>query len=157
MTDTMLDRMRILEDRLAIMELVGGYALNVDARNYDALAGAFVEDARFYTEDNSLDARGSHVIKAMMEAELPKVAFQFHTIHQHVISFDATDSDRASGIAAGHAEIMREGQAMVLAMRYHDQYQRRATGWKFVERRLEYLYYTPPEGYAKALAASPVA
>ena len=50
-----------------------------------------------------------------------------------------------------HAEMNRNGQAMITAIRYHDRYRRHEGAWRFSERVLTFFYYVPATQYVDAL------
>jgi hypothetical protein len=68
------------------------------------------------------------------------------------VQFDDADPDRATGLVTSHAEVWRNGQAMLTALRYQDEYRRGADGkWRFADRLLTFFYYLPVTEYAEAL------
>jgi hypothetical protein len=50
-----------------------------------------------------------------------------------------------------HAEVWRNGAALIAAIRYFDTYRREGGRWRFAERLLKFLYYVPVPEYAEAL------
>ena len=47
------------------------------------------------------------------------------------------------GTLSAHAELWRNEQTMVTALRYDDVYRREEGVWRFAERALSFLYYAP--------------
>ena len=147
----MSDRLRMVDDRLAIIELVAQYAFAIDRGDFSCLVSSFLTDGRFYSEDGQFSAQGHILLRRLWETELAKITFSRHIVNHQSIVLDQDDRDRASGTVAGHAESVRNGKADIFAMNYHDHYQRNAGRWVFSERKIQFLYYTTSEDYCKTL------
>jgi hypothetical protein len=60
--------------------------------------------------------------------------------------------DDAIGQVSSHAEVVRNGDTMVTAMRYYDAYRRTPDGrWRFADRCIHFFYYLPVANYREAL------
>ena len=66
-----------------------------------------------------------------------------HFTHDRIVEFDHMDPDRATGLVSAHAEMQRQGQPMLAAIRYQDVYQRCEGRWRFRERGLSFVYDLP--------------
>ncbi len=127
-----------LEDRFAIRELSGRYALSIDTRNFAELALLFSEDAVFGRREEEA-ARGRGRIVAFMRAHFEANPLpSYHYNHDVVLDFDPNDLDRACGVVSGHAETRPEGGLHVLAVRYADEYVRESGRWLFAKRWLHF-------------------
>lgn len=137
-----LDR---LEAEGQIRQLVSRYALDTDDRNIDGLAELFTEDAIFMSGDRVMMARGREAIIKQFSDRYSVLGPAMHFMHDLDIRFESPTEGR--GRVSGHAELWRNGQMMVTALRYHDRYRKTASGWKFAEREILYLYYVPINEY----------
>ena len=72
-----------------------------------------------------------------------------HFVHDHIIAFQSDCSSR--GFVTSHAELVRDGQSYLVAMRYHDQYRRIDERWQFSERVVSFFYYLPADHYPELL------
>jgi ketosteroid isomerase-like protein len=143
-------RVRRLEDRLALRELVARYALAIDDRDIDAIAAMFTADGRFRSRDGVMDASGREAVIEQFRGRFGALGPTNHIAHDQICTFSA-DGDSASGIATSHAELWRNGRAFVTALRYDDQYRREEGRWRFADRLLSFFYYLPVDEYAAGL------
>lgn len=149
-TASLEQRIRQLEDRVEIGELVARYGLVMDDRDVDALPGLFTPDACVRSGDGVMQARGRDALLAMFCARFEVLGPSNHFTHDRLVTFDPSDPDRASGIVLSHAEMNRRGQPMVTAIRYHDRYRRHDGRWCFEERLLTFMYYVLTAEYLDA-------
>jgi ketosteroid isomerase-like protein len=148
--DQFESRLRRVEDRLAIDALISAYTLAMDNRDLVLTADLFTENARFRSADGVMEALGRAAILTQYRGRFAALGFNFHVTHDKQIAF--ASADRATGIVSSHAEVVRNGQVMITAMRYHDVYERCADGkWRFTDRNLHFFYYLPVEDYRDAL------
>lgn len=151
-TLTLEQRIARLEARAEINDLVARYGLTVDDRDLDGLADLFTEDGAFRSKDGVLDARGRAAVIEQYRERFAALGPCNHFTHDKIIAFDDDDPGRATGIVTSHAEVWRNGQAMLTALRYQDEYRRGADGkWRFADRLLSFFYYLPVTEYAEAL------
>lgn len=146
-------RIRRLEDREAIRELVGRYGYLIDNRDLDGIAELFCADAVLESQDGIMDARGRATIIELYKGRYAALGPTFHYTHDHAIALDGSDPDAATGIIASHAEVMRNGEAMLAAIRYFDDYRREDGRWRFARRRLAFFYYTPAAQYIDTMTS----
>lgn len=155
MTDPDLaTRIRRLEDREAIRELVGRYGFVIDNRDIEGLAELFCEDGVLQSQDGVMNARGRAAIVEMYKGRFAVLGPTFHFTHDHAITLDERDPDSATGIIASHAEVTRNGETMLAAIRYHDRYRRENGRWRFASRMLSFFYYTPVEQYVETMKSA---
>lgn len=145
------ERLRRVEDKLAIAELVALYGFVMDERDLTGLPSLFTEDARLGSADGVFDARGLPAIAEAYAGRFAVLGATNHFVHAAISRPDPGDPDLASGLVSGHAEVVRDGQALLVALRYHDAYRRTAGGWRIRERVMGYMYYLPVDRYAETL------
>ncbi|WP_148573858.1 nuclear transport factor 2 family protein [Nocardioides caldifontis] len=151
---TLEERLRRLEDRREIDDLVLLYFLAMDERDLDALPRIFTEDAYLGSRDGVFDARGLSAVTAAYRGRFDVLGPTFHYSHGLVVRFDEQDPDRADGLLTAHAEVVRHDVTMWVALRYRDTYRRTPDGWRIVTRVMSYMYYVPASDYAEALRDS---
>lgn len=150
-TDTDLAaRIRRLEDREAIKELIARYGLVMDDRDMDGMPGLFTEDVRILSRDGVMDARGREAAIALFRGRFTVLGPSNHFTHDKIIRF-GDDPDEATGIVLSHAEMQRKGEPMLAAIRYTDRYRRENDAWRFAERLFDFFYYVPTAEYLDAL------
>jgi ketosteroid isomerase-like protein len=147
---TLERRIRRLEDRVEIGELVTRYGLAMDDRDVDAMPSLFTADVRIRSADGAMDACGLDAAIAMFRGRFAVLGPSNHCTHDRLIDFDPQDADRATGLVLSHAEMQRHGQPMVAAIRYRDVYRRCDGRWRFAERELSFMYYVPTAEYLDA-------
>jgi ketosteroid isomerase-like protein len=143
-------RLRRLEDRAELAELIARYALAVDDRDLDAIAALFTPDGAFRSRDGVMEARGTQAVLEQFRGRFRALKLSNHFSHDHVFTF-GDDPDAATGLVTAHAEVWRNGRALIGALRYQDAYRRHQGRWCFADRLLFFLYYLPVEEYASAL------
>src|SRR6202795_4443620 len=130
-------------DRLAIRELIEGYAHCADRRDAEGQMSLFTADTHFVVYMNAKDPTPSQQLHsrealAPMFAELNKYDATTHFVGQSTI-FTLTD-DRGSGEAyclAHHVTVDGGRGPLMLASRlYRDAFVKMHGGWLFAERPL---------------------
>ncbi|MEG3145275.1 nuclear transport factor 2 family protein [Sphingomonas sp. RT2P30] len=143
-------RLQRVEAELAITALVHAYSFAMDNRDLASALDLFTEDGRFRSADGVMDAHGHDAIAAQYRGRYAALGFNLHVTHDRTLAFEGPDD--ATGMVSGHAELVRHGETMVAAMRYHDRYRRGADGrWRFADRCLHFFYYLPVTDYVAAL------
>lgn len=145
-------RIARLEGESAIRALAARYCFAIDNHDLDAVGELFTADARVWSRDGVMDAVGRPAIVAQYEARFKVLGPSNHVTHDHWIRF-GDDPGEALGTISAHAELWRNGQAMVTALRYADRYRRGDGVWRFAERELSFLYYAPLADYPAILGA----
>jgi uncharacterized protein (TIGR02246 family) len=132
-------RVRRLEDRQELADLVARYGPAVDDRDADAIAELFAEDSVFDTVAGVM--RGREQVVAYYLERLSQFGASFHYPHSQTVEFDG--EDRAHGLVTAHAEMASGSEAFWVALRYHDEYVREDGRWRFAVRRVQQLYALP--------------
>jgi len=140
-------RVRELEDKEAISELLVRYGQVVDDQDAVALRELFTDDARFHSANGLMDGRGIDGVMQHLAGRWDMIKTSYHFTHGHIIDLDSADSDMATGVLFSHAEIVRDGVPMISALRYDDRYRREAGIWRFAERKLSFYYYVEAADY----------
>jgi ketosteroid isomerase-like protein len=143
-------RLKRLEDRAELAELIARYALAVDDRDLEAIGRLFTPDGAFRSRDGVMEARGTQAVLEQFRGRFRALKLSNHFSHDHIFEFGA-DPDAATGLITAHAEVWRNGRALIGALRYQDSYRRFEGRWCFADRLLFFLYYLPVEEYASAL------
>jgi len=146
-------RLRQLEDRVAIDQLIARYCLAMDNRDVAAIERLFTDDTYVWSADGVMNCRGRAAAVEMFMGRFTVLGPSNHFTHDRIVDFDATDPDRATGLVLSHAEMQRKGQPMVAAIRYQDVYRRVTDGWRFAERGLSFMYYVPTAEYLDAFGS----
>lgn len=132
-------RVRRLEDRWELSDLIATYGRVVDDRDADAIRELFAADSTFDTVGGVITGR-EEVVAYYLE-RLSEYGASFHIPHTQTVEFDG--EDRAHGIVTAHAEMSYGDPAFWVALRYHDEYVREDGRWRFKVRRVEQLYAMP--------------
>jgi uncharacterized protein (TIGR02246 family) len=148
--ETVEDRLPQIEDRVALRDLISQYNFSIDDRDLKTVADQFVEDGFFGSLDGVMGARGRESICKQFEGRFSVLGATNHFSHDQVVEF--TSPTTARGQVASHAEVWRNERAMLTALRYTDEYQKGVDGkWRFVSRKLSFMYYVNIEDYATLL------
>jgi len=130
-------------DRLAIRELVEGYAHCADRRDAKGQMALFTEDTHFVVYMNAKDSKPSmdlHARDALAPifADLNKYDATTHFVGQSTIS--TLTGDRATGEAycLAHHITLDGGKRriMIASLRYYDTFLKTDGAWLFAERQL---------------------
>jgi hypothetical protein len=135
MSDALVQR---LADRAAIHDLVIGYFLAIDRRDWDAVRACFADDA-------DLDYavfRGdpAHAI-ACMQRGLTQFEQTMH-FGGNVVAHVEGDAARAECYAVCYHRLQVEGvpHDRTSALHYRDALVRTAAGWRIAERRVRFVW-----------------
>jgi uncharacterized protein (TIGR02246 family) len=145
MTDSqLLARIDRLESLDQIRQLPAKYALALDMRDMNAMAGLFPADVRV-----GKDQRGRRALRSYMDRTLRSpFTGTSHHIGGHIIEFD--DPDRAHGVVYSKNEHETGDEWVIMQMMYVDDYVRQEGRWYFARRLPLYWYATdlnkPPVG-----------
>jgi hypothetical protein len=139
MTQSLEQRVRLLEDRLAINDLVVRYAILLDDAQWDALGDLFMHNGIFASVNSTTTGR-----EAIIENFKVKHAPFNATLHDpHGMVVDFIDENRAKGTVIGYAELGQRDLTLVTSIRYQDDYQRDEGVWRFAKRQVLSLYSMP--------------
>jgi SnoaL-like domain len=145
-------RLARVEDRQAIQELGILYGFVMDERDEAGIRKLFTDDATLDSQDGVFSASGIEEIVTTYLGRFAALGPTNHYSHGHVVRF-GDDPDAATGLLAGHAEVVRNGQGMQVALRYKDRYRRVDGEWRFAARLMSYMYYLPSAEYADGFGA----
>lgn len=146
-------RLRQLEDRVEIGELIARYGLVMDDRDMEGMPSLFTPDAVVRSQDGVMNAQGRETLVELFKGRFKVLGPSNHFTHDRIVTFDPKDPDSARGIVLSHAEMNRRGMPMLAAIRYTDRYRRHEGSWKFAERVLAFFYYVPTAEYLDALGS----
>lgn len=132
-------RLRRVEDRIELSDLVARYGVAVDDRDYDGLAGLYARDCVF--EHATGRSEGRDAVIAYYRERGDYFGPTYHIPHSQTVEFQS--DDEATGVVAAHAELTIDGRAFVVAIRYSDRYVREDGTWRFRERATRFLYALP--------------
>jgi hypothetical protein len=136
---TLEQRVRLLEDRNDINDLVVRYATLLDDAQWDALGELFMEDGVFASVNSTTTGRAA-IIENFKVKHAPFNA-TWHDPHGMVV--DIIDDNHAKGTVIGYAELGQPGLTLVTSIRYQDDYQRDQGIWRFAKRQVLSLYSMP--------------
>jgi 3-phenylpropionate/cinnamic acid dioxygenase small subunit len=155
--DDLADRVRAIEDRTAITDLIVRYAEAVDNRDDDLLAGCFTDDAQASFAGIAVPGRGGPAIVAFLgslggdarQAATPMVSS--HLFMNVVIELDGDEAEVRSS-ASVYSVRGEPQQVRVRGIAYRDRVRRTADGWRIAER-----VHTPRwEGAAESVPLTPI-
>jgi hypothetical protein len=132
----LLARISRLESCEEIRSLVARYATYADARDFQGLAGLYVDDVRVGGEHGraALVRRSERIFREM------EYGRTIHSTWNHVISLSPIADDRASGTVYCRAEHEIKGLWVVAMLQYWDEYERRDGTWLFARRAAKMWY-----------------
>ncbi|MFF5989443.1 nuclear transport factor 2 family protein [Prauserella flavalba] len=145
------ERLRRVEARTAIEELVTRYAMAFDDRDLDLLGECFTTDGAFVSVGGRVQGRA-----ALMEyysERLRQYGPSYHVPHRLVL--DELTDDAARGVVLAHSELMVDGGLFLAAHRYRDLYRFENARWRIAERAVEFLYGAPMRDLLHLDPASP--
>jgi hypothetical protein len=138
-------RLREVEDRAEIHDLLSRYSIAIDARDIDTIASLFSVSAEVgFEEDHDYGDSGEDgraIVKAFYIRRMDVYDFMFHYFHGNTLTFTGPDS--ASGIVIAHTEGAVNGQGILAGIHYHDDYVRENGKWLFLKRKYDFLYRMP--------------
>ena len=135
----------VLQDRFEIQDLRFRYHVAVNEKELESIHSLFTEDAEVHFEGIG-SARGRAEIEALYREVVGKNPFIMQFIHNHVISLNG---DTATGLSYLDARTVADGESMLVAARFDDEYVRRDGEWKFQTLRLKLFFAVPlREGWA---------
>lgn len=140
---TLEQRLRRLEDRAAIEDLVTRYFFAADDQDSDTMSEIFAWEAEH------AGAYGRDQIVEILREDRGMMGKTIHTTDQVLIEF--TSEDTAKGIVGAHWELDRGGKTLYGAARYYDEYVRELGEWRFSKRDIKIIHVGPWEDVATSL------
>jgi hypothetical protein len=143
-------RIRRLEDRAEIEDLVLKYFLAADEDDWETLGTTFARDGSFSAGAFPGGSDRESVVK-FIQADRQNMGVTVHTQNTTLLTF--ADDDHASGVVGAHLELARGGTTVYGAVRYYDSYERTAEGWKIKTREMAIIHVGPWDQVATSLTA----
>ncbi len=143
MPDDLAARVRRIEDRFALQDLVVRYFNACDEEDYDALAETFATDAEF------ADAYGRDQVVEILREDRSTMGTTIHSPDSMLFTF--TGEDTATGVIGAHCELARGGASLYGAMRYVDEYVRERGDWRILRREIRLFHIGPWTEIAESL------
>lgn len=132
-------RIRRLEDRQELTDLVARYSVAVDDRDMNALGDLFSNKATVQHSQGL--STGREAVIAFYRERLSQFGPTYH--YPHTQTVDLVSDNEATGIVTAHAEMAIGKETVIAALRYLDRYVREDGQWKFLERVIRFLYVLP--------------
>ena len=130
-------------DRLAIRELIEGYAHCADRRDGNGQMSLFTADTHFVVYMNAKDPKPSQELNsrealAPVFADLNKYAATMHFVGQSTILSLTPDKGTGEAYCLAHHLTVDGGKRslMIAALRYYDTFAKMDGAWLFAERLL---------------------
>ena len=150
--NTLEERVRRIEDRFAIQDLVAEYCSGIDNRDLDRFISCFTSDAVVRHQDGVMELHGRDAIHEYYTRRFRDYGVTFHYPHLHTVELE--DDSTAQGVVTGHAEMGLSGEGWIAALRYTDQYRVEDGRWKFAERVIATWYYMRLADLPKGLGSN---
>lgn len=144
-------RVARLEAESQIRQLISSYSFSIDNREIDRIRALFTDDATVRSQDGVMNAMGADAIVELYRERFRVLGAGAHYMHDLRLEFLDDALTEARGEVSGHAELARNGQMMVTALRYADLYRNTSAGWRIHERTISFLYYVPVADYPEVL------
>lgn len=144
------ERLRRLEDRAELQDLVVRYFLACDDDDYAALSKTFAAKASF-SASGFVGGSSRDEIVAFLKADRQNMGRTIHTPNYTLLEFE-TD-DRAKGLVGAHLELSRGGKSLYGAVRYRDTYVREDGEWRILDREMLTIHVGPWEDVATSLTS----
>jgi uncharacterized protein (TIGR02246 family) len=141
MDASLLARLEAVEAELAIRSLVARYAFVMDDRDVDAIPALFTRNARVTTGDGVMNSQGRDELVKLYEGRFAMLGATNHVVQGMDIAVDGPAT--AHGQIQSTAEVYRNGVHQVVALRYHDTYEKEDGAWRIATRHMLYFYYVP--------------
>lgn len=136
------ERVRHLEDRSQLWELVARYANAVDDEDYATLERCFAKDAEFVGLSGNVTAGRDGVVAYLAERARAAHETRVHTPTSQVLT--ELGDDRAAGVVGCYAALFSRNEGdRFFAFRYEDHYTREDGRWMFRSRRVHQVVDLP--------------
>ena len=133
-------RLRRIEDRTELEDLVVRYFIAADGDDLERLAACFTPDGSF-SVSGTLCADSREKVMAFLVGERAKMGLTVH-VPDYTL-FSLIDGDRASGIVGAHLLLALGGQTVFGAVRYQDAYVRDGGSWRIRSRDMRTIHIAP--------------
>ena len=143
-------RLRRIEDRFELQDLVVKYFNASDGDDYPALEDMFTPEAIFVGSGFG-EAQGRDAVMAFLISSRATMGMTVHTPNYLLVNFEG--ENRATGQVGAHLELTLGGKGMFGAVRYLDQYVRVEDGWRIHRREMLVIHISPWEEVGRSLAS----
>lgn len=137
---TLEDRVRLLEDRAELHDLVATYFQATDNDDYARLGDCFTSDATFAASGYPDSAGRTNIIE-FLNATRAGMGQTVHTPDYVLLTFENEDSAR--GTVAAHLELGIGAATYFAAVRYLDRYRREDGQWRIARREMRAIHVGP--------------
>jgi len=145
---TIEERLRRLEDRAELQDLVVRYFVASDDDDYATLAEVFAPECSFGASGFE-GARGREAVVESLCVARSYMGATVHTPNYALFTFQS--DDRASGVVGAHLELAMAGKTLFGAVRYTDEYVRWEGRWRFRSREMRAIHMGPWDEVATSL------
>jgi ketosteroid isomerase-like protein len=126
-------------DRQAVYDLVVGYVLALDQRDWETVSKCFASDAVFIHPAGRVE--GPDAIVGRARAALDPLDASQHLLGSILVTVDGDDAQATSYFHAQHVRAGAPGGDLyVIAGSYRDRLRRGAEGWEIFERTQDYSW-----------------
>jgi ketosteroid isomerase-like protein len=144
------ERIRLLQDRNDLEDLVFRYFMAIDDDDLEAMASTLTDDSVLVLSGGTQAASHRSAIVEYMQ----NVRFDFtttvHTANNLQVSFVSVD--RATGIVGAHIELgLKTGGTIYGAMRYLLEFARAESGWRIGRHEIALIHLGPWSDVATSL------
>lgn len=144
-------RLRRIEDRAALDDLVVRYFLAADGDDLQGVGDSFTQDASF-ASSGVINAQGRAAVVDFIRMSREHMGLTVHTPHYGLYTF--ADDDRAEGLVGAHLELVLAGEPLFGAVRYQDEYRRTDEGWRISRRDMRTIHIAPWHEVGQSLLSS---
>lgn len=143
-------RLKRLEDRAELQDLVVRYFVAVDGDDYTALSEILSSGMSFAASGFPGGSGRESVVNALKSARNAMGA----TVHTHDYTLlDIQDDGHATGLVGAHLELAIGNQTVYAAVRYVDEYIREAGSWHIHRREMKVIHAGPWGDVGSSLTA----
>ena len=133
------DDVRRVIDRQAVNDLLVGYVLALDRRDWETVARCFASDAVFIHPAGRVE--GADGIVGRARAALDPLDASQHLLGSILVTVEGDDAQATSYFHAQHVRAGAPGGDLyVIAGTYRDRLRRDADGWAILERVQDYSW-----------------
>ena len=137
---TLENRVRKLEDRAELHDLVATYFQATDDDDYARLSDCFTRDATFAASGYP-DSAGRAAITEFLKMARSGMGQTVHT--PNYVHLDFEGADMATGTVAAHLELGIGEATYFAAVRYLDRYRRDEGQWRIARREMRAIHVGP--------------
>lgn len=144
-------RIRRLEDRAALQDLVLRYFVAADDDDMATLGACFAADGEFVIGGGFSGGADREAIVKFIQDDRQSMGVTVHTQNSTLLTF--ADDDHARGVVGAHLELARGGTTVYGAVRYLDDYVRTDEGWQIKRREMATIHVGSWDDVATSLTS----